>query len=40
MFSNEKYINQNINQNICEKCNKYNKENGFYLCKLCLNNVR
>ena len=39
MFSNEKYINQNINQNICEKCNKYNKEKGFYLCKLCINEM-
>ncbi len=39
MLSKEKYINQNINQNICEKCNKYNKEKGFYLCKLCLNEM-
>ena len=39
ILSKEKYINQNINQNICEKCNKYNKEKGFYLCKLCINEI-
>ena len=39
MLSNEKYINQNINQNICEKCNKYNKEKGFDICKSCINEI-
>ena len=28
--SSEKYEKFNINQNICKKCNKYNKEKGFY----------
>jgi hypothetical protein len=38
---NEQYIYEHfyINQNICEKCNKYNKEKGFYLCKSCINNM-
>jgi hypothetical protein len=38
---NEQYIYEHfyINENICEKCNKFNKENGFYLCRFCLNNI-
>ena len=38
---NGQYIYEHfyINQNICEKCNKYNKEKGFYLCKSCINEI-
>ena len=33
----EKY--NNLNNNKCEKCNKNNKEKGFDLCKLCINEM-
>ena len=41
MFENEQYNNNNfyIIQNKCGKCNKNNKEKGFDLCKLCINEM-
>ena len=41
MLENEQYNNNNfyIIQNKCEKCNKNNKEKGFDLCKLCINEI-
>ena len=33
----EKY--NNLNNNKCKKCNKNNKEKGFDLCKLCINEM-
>ena len=45
MSKKEDFENQNkveefkINQNICEKCNKLDKENGFDLCKFCINEM-